>query len=180
MGKMYGKGHILFELCGFLTILDMIADHLIPDFLVFPKLPSFNWVKKHAYSAFAVIIKVQITGHIYKFLDDLVKAKGTHNEELAFEFVHSVFSLMPAFWVAVDLYRHSIKPKIPCCVAKVFAHIYMVALVVLIFFAAFGENTYIYNAFAADKLYILVPSFITCAVYLRRINTVKRPKVYLI
>ena len=174
MGKMkYAKGHFLFELCGFLTILDMIADHLIPDCIVCPKLPSFDWVKKHAYSLFAVVIKMQITNHMYKFIDDLVKAKGTHNEQLAFEFVHDVFSLMPALWVAIDLYRHSIKPKIPCCVAKVFAHIYLCTLVILLAFTFADFESIVHRKIAIHRLYVLVPSFVTCVVYLIRINKVR-------
>ena len=162
------KNMPLFELFGFFSLLDLIADYMIPDFRC-PKLPSFAWFKKHAYSAFAVVIKAQITNHIYKFLSDVVKANGNQNEVLAFEFAHEVFTLLPAFWVAVDLYRHSIKPKIPCFFAKIFAHLYVLALVCLIGVSFLDSKHQIATA-VDDKLVFLIPSFVVSIVYLRKIR----------
>ena len=134
MGKKYNNGGMmLFEFFGLFTLLDTIADSVIPEFEI-PQFPSLSKLKKHAYSAFGIMIKIQITNHIYQFVSDTIKANGTEKELIAFQFVHEVLSLIPAFWVAIDLYRHSIKPKIPCFFAKVFAHIYATAMVICLFY----------------------------------------------
>ena len=97
--------------------LDLIAD-AIPDF-TFPT----QWVFKHLFAIFPKMIMLQITIHLKQLIEYEMK-ESTSEEAKTDMWLHEIVTLLPAFWVALDLYRHSVGTKNPCRFARVFAWLY--------------------------------------------------------
>ena len=90
-------------------------------------LPNFNfpttWLKKHCFSFFPIMIKIQLTLQLKKLLEyEFIEASS--REAKIDMWIYEFIILIPAFWVALDLYRHSVSSKNPCMVARVFAWVY--------------------------------------------------------
>ena len=59
--------------------------------------------------------------------------KESSSEEAKMDmWLHEFVVLLPAFWVALDLYRHSVGTKNPCRFARVFAWLYCTIIPVFI------------------------------------------------
>ena len=59
--------------------------------------------------------------------------KDSTSEEAKMDmWLHEFVVLLPAFWVALDLYRHSVGTKNPCRFARVFAWVYCTIVPVFI------------------------------------------------
>ena len=77
------------------------------------------------------MIKIQLTIALKQLIE--FELKNSTSEEAKMDmWIHEFVILLPALWVAIDLYRHSVGTKNPCKFARVFAWVYCTIVPVFI------------------------------------------------